>query len=43
MMGQLAMRLIRNLQADTRQAPLDGTDIARLNSSEDLEPGYPPL
>jgi RNA polymerase sigma-70 factor (ECF subfamily) len=30
------MRLIRSDRADTRQAPLDGTDIALMNSAEDL-------
>ena len=30
------MGLIRSGRADTRQAPIDGTDIALINSSEDL-------
>jgi len=35
-MGQLAMRLIKSDRADTRQGPIDGTDVAFINSSEDL-------
>jgi RNA polymerase sigma-70 factor, ECF subfamily len=36
MTGQLAMRLIRSDRADTRQGPIEGADVALINSSEDL-------
>ena len=35
-MAQLVMHLIKTGRADTRQTPLNGTDVALINSSEDL-------